>query len=107
MKGEMSESVIDEEIYRLRLERIQKNVGSITELARRLLEELEGAVSVLSSLSFPFRLSDFQIHPQQMLLPIRYIRFLRNRYSTFNLMHEVGAAQKILRHLEEQLSLLR
>ena len=107
MKEEMSESVIDAEIYRLRLERIQNNVGSITELARRLLEELEGAVSILSSLSFPFRLSDFRIDPQQMLMPIRYIRFLRNRYSTFNLMHEVGLEKKILRHLEEQLSLLR
>ena len=107
MKEEMSKSVVDAEIYRLRLERIQKNVGSITELARRMLEELEVAVSILSSQSFPFRLSDFQIDPQQMLMPIRYIRFLRSRYGTFNLMHEVGAEKKILRHLEEQLSLLR
>jgi glycerol-1-phosphate dehydrogenase [NAD(P)+] len=104
IEEEMSKSVVDAEIYRLRLERIKKNVGSIAGLAGRLLEELEGAVSVLSSLSFPFRLSDFQIDPRQILMPIRYIRFLRHRYSTFNLMHEVGLEKRILRHLEEQLS---
>jgi len=106
MKEEMSKSVVDAEIFRLRLERVQKKAGSITELARRMLEELEVAVSILSSWSFPFRLSDFQIDPQQMLMPVRYIRFLRSRYGTFNLMHEVGVENNILRRLEEQLSLL-
>jgi glycerol-1-phosphate dehydrogenase [NAD(P)+] len=107
MQEEMSDSDFNAENYRLRLEQIQKNVGSIIELAGRLLEELEGAVAVLAGLSFPFRLSEFQIDPQQVLLPIRHIRFLRSRYSTFDLMHEVGAEEKILRHLEAKLASLR
>ena len=103
MEEEMSESVVDAEIYRIRLERFQKNVGPITELAGRILGELEGAVSVLSGVAFPFHLSDFQIDPQQILMPIRFVRFLRNRYSTFNLIHEVGVEKRVLRHVEDKL----
>ena len=89
-------------IYRSRLENARSHRGRITDLAGELLAELEQAVNVLGELSFPFSLSEYRIDPRQALVPVRYIRFLRNRYSTFNLIHETGAEGRVLGLLERQ-----
>jgi glycerol-1-phosphate dehydrogenase [NAD(P)+] len=92
-------------MYRKRLENARNQRESITDLAEDLLDELERAVGTLAAVDFPFRLSDYRIDAQRAFVPLRYIRFLRNRYSTFNLIHELGAEQRVLglwdRHLGE------
>lgn len=105
MREEMS--VSDPEEYRSRLTCIQEKHGSIADLAGGMLSELGESVDLLAGISFPFSLADYQIDPQLALLPIRYIRYLRNRYSTFNLIHEVGAEKRIFRVFEKRVPLLR
>jgi len=107
IKEEMSKSVIDAEVSRLHLERIQNNAGSITDLAGGMLAELGESIDLLSGARFPFNLAEYQIDPQQALLPIRYIRCLRNRYGTFNLIHEVGADDRVFNVFEKQVPLIR
>jgi glycerol-1-phosphate dehydrogenase [NAD(P)+] len=94
-------------MIRSRLETVLNNRGRILDLAGGLLRELERAVAVLEDIDFPFRFSDYRIDPQRALVPIRYIRYLRNRYSTFNLIHEVGADERVLGVLDQQIELIR
>jgi glycerol-1-phosphate dehydrogenase [NAD(P)+] len=106
IRVEMNARRADRAIYRSRLEKARSHRESISDLAGGLLAELEKAVSVLQEISFPFSLSDYQLDPQRILIPIRYIRFLRNRYSTFNLIHEVGAEQWMLGFLDQWIGML-
>ena len=69
--------------------------------------ELEQAVAILEDIGFPFRFSDYRFDPVRALVPIRYVRFLRNRYSSFNLMHEVGVEQKVLGLLDQRIEMIR
>ena len=62
---------------------------------------------MLGDTGFPFHLSDYRLDPERALVPIRYIRFLRNRYSSFNLMHEIGAEQRVLGVLDQRIGLFR
>jgi hypothetical protein len=93
--------------YRSRLETVCSNRDSITDLAGSLLHELERAVDNLAAIDFPFRLYDYRIDPQRALVPLRYIRFLRNRYSTFNLIHEVGADERVFGLLDQRLDFFK
>ena len=94
----------DERVYSRHLENILTHRETIVDLATGLLNELEEAVTVLSSLSYPFSLSDYQLDPQQVLVCAQYVRFLRNRYSTFDLAHEVGADAQMFDVLERVVS---
>ena len=84
------------------MENIRKQRSRISVLAAGLLGELEKAVAVLEDISFPFRLSDYGLDPSRALVPFRYIRFLRNRYSSFDLIHEVGADDRVFELLDQR-----
>jgi glycerol-1-phosphate dehydrogenase [NAD(P)+] len=107
IRGEMDGQVPDEQEYRKRLENILIHRKTIRVLADGLLRELETAVGILSELDYPFRLSDYQPDLEKVSAAIHYVRFLRNRYSTFNLAHEIGAAAEVLATMDECLSALR
>ncbi|UCF98192.1 MAG: iron-containing alcohol dehydrogenase [Spirochaetaceae bacterium] len=107
MRDEMGEHLPGTEVYRTRLENIQKHRGTIIGLSDSLLRELQEAVEALSEISFPFSLSDYRLDVPQALLPMRYIRPLRNRYSSFNLIHEVGAEAQVLEILERRVQSIR
>jgi glycerol-1-phosphate dehydrogenase [NAD(P)+] len=107
MQEEMSDWVSDGEVYRHHLEKILMHREQIVDLAIGLLKELDQAVAVLSDLSYPFSLADYRLDPQQVLASARYARFLRNRYSTFNLIHEIGADDRIFSILRDDLKALR
>jgi hypothetical protein len=62
---------------------------------------------VLGEISFPFSLSDYRLDPRQALLPFRYIRFLRTRYSSFNLIHEIGAEEWMFGLLDQRTGMIR
>jgi len=102
IREEMESGQTGSAMYRSHLENARNHRGSITDLAAGLLAELEKAVTVLGELSFPFSLSDYQLDPRQALVPVRYIRFLRNRYSSFNLIHEIGADETVFGLLEQR-----
>ena len=93
--------------YRSRLQTVLNNRDSILDLSGSLLRELEQAVAILEDIGFPFHLSHYRFDPERALIPIRYIRYLRNRYSSFNLMHEVGAEEKLLGVLDQRIELIR
>jgi glycerol-1-phosphate dehydrogenase [NAD(P)+] len=93
--------------YRNRLKTVVNNRERILDLSGSLLRELEQSVAVLEAIDFPFRLSDYRLDQQRALVPIRYVRYLRNRYSTFNLLHEIGAEERVLRLLDQRIELIR
>ena len=76
--------------------------AKLIDIAGGLLAELEEAVAILADISFPFSLSEYKLDPRQARVPLRYLRFLRNRYSTFNLMHEIGAEPGVMGLLEQE-----
>jgi glycerol-1-phosphate dehydrogenase [NAD(P)+] len=67
----------------------------VLELARPLLEELDKAVEVLEGLGYPFAPGVLGIHAPFDMLPVRHLRYLRNRYSTFSLAHELGLEEEL------------
>jgi glycerol-1-phosphate dehydrogenase [NAD(P)+] len=107
MREEMEACESSRAMIASRLETVLNKRDSIRDLAGSLLQELEQAITVLGDIGFPFRLSDFSFDPERAFLPIRYIRFLRSRYSAFNLMHEVGAEQRVLGVLDQRIELIR
>jgi glycerol-1-phosphate dehydrogenase [NAD(P)+] len=107
MREEMEGWEFNRTIVRSRLETVLNSRESILDLAGSLLGELEQAVVLLEDIGFPFRLSEYRFDPRRALVPIRYIRFLRNRYSSFNLMHELGAEERVLGVLDRRIELIR
>jgi glycerol-1-phosphate dehydrogenase [NAD(P)+] len=94
-KGRLGRKTLED-----RLNRFAVSAETIQNLARMRLEELERAADTLLRLGFPRTLSALAIRPEDALLPFRYVRFLRNRYSSFDLMYETGLAGSVLEALE-------
>jgi hypothetical protein len=68
----------------------------IAAMAAPLLAELARAVEVLEALGFPFSLVALGIDPAHRSLPLRHIRLLRNRYTTFDLAHDLGDEEALV-----------
>ncbi len=103
MNAEMAQGRLDRATLEGRLRAVLENRRDIVELAGMMLDELAEAVAVLETVDFPFHLSDFLIDPEKALIPIRYVRFLRNRYSTFNLIYEIGLEREIFGFFEQSM----
>jgi glycerol-1-phosphate dehydrogenase [NAD(P)+] len=95
--------ILDRKTLEERLGRFVDFKDTILDLALKRLEELERAVSVLVGLGFPGSLSELAIRPEDAFLPFRYVRFLRNRYSSFDLMYETGLEGSVLEALERSI----
>ncbi|MBN1836300.1 MAG: iron-containing alcohol dehydrogenase, partial [Spirochaetales bacterium] len=89
------------------LERYREHRSAIRGLAQSLLGELEQAVGVLEEAGYPFRLRDYGLGAEQVLLPFRYVRALRRRFSSFNLMHELGREGAVLETIRQGIESLR
>jgi glycerol-1-phosphate dehydrogenase [NAD(P)+] len=87
---------VDGAVLAARLETFERERTSIAGLAAPLLDELTGAVELLDRLGFPFRLDDLGIPAALRMLPVRNVRRLRNRYTTFDLAHELGGEAQVL-----------
>jgi glycerol-1-phosphate dehydrogenase [NAD(P)+] len=96
--------LLDRKTLEDRLSRLVSFKDTIVETARQRLEELERAVAALVGIGFPSSPSDAGIRPEDALLPFRYVRYLRNRYSSFDLMYECGLEQEVLEALERSVS---
>lgn len=86
---EMRDRHFDDVVLTLRLEAFAWERGRIAALAGPLLAELTDAVRLLRELGFP-SLDDLGIPDQLRLLPVRNVRLLRNRYTSFDLAYELG-----------------
>jgi glycerol-1-phosphate dehydrogenase [NAD(P)+] len=88
---------------RERLRRLEEGRGAIADLAGPLLKELREAVVTLGGIGFPLRLSDYGLSAAWALLPMRNVRLLRNRYSSFHLVHQLGGEPALLRCLQAEI----
>jgi glycerol-1-phosphate dehydrogenase [NAD(P)+] len=86
---EMRGRHFDGAVLARRLEAFVRERGRIAALADGLLAELSDAVRLLGELGFP-SLDDLGIAGDQRLLPVRHVRILRNRYTSFDLAYELG-----------------
>lgn len=100
MKGK---GLIDRDMLEARLKRLLNVRDAIVEMAEMRLDELERAASTIAGLGFPRAPSALAMAPEDALLPFRYVRFLRNRYSTFDLMYETGLEKPVLEALERSM----
>ena len=55
-----------------------------------LLEELDGAVGTLERLGFPFSPGELGLAEPWLTLGVRHVRRLRDRYTAFDLAHDLG-----------------
>jgi glycerol-1-phosphate dehydrogenase [NAD(P)+] len=69
-------------------------------MAKPLLRELSDAMGLLAGLGFPFALEELRIAERYRLLPVRNVRVLRNRYTTFDLAHELGREDALFAAIE-------
>jgi len=68
----------------------------IAAMAAPLLAEWADAVALLEGLGFPFDLDVLGIDPALQALPLRHVRLLRNRYTTFDLAHDLGEEEGLV-----------
>ena len=106
IREEMAGRRENAELYRSRLEKIREHQGMITDLAGGLLGELEQAVAILADIEYPFHLSDYRLDRRQAVVPFRYIRVLRSRYNSFDLIHELGADERVFGLLDQQIGMI-
>jgi glycerol-1-phosphate dehydrogenase [NAD(P)+] len=79
-----------------RLERFGAARDRVAALAAGLLAELGAAIAALEALGFPFSLDALGIPPALRLVPVRNVRLLRNRYTSFDLAHDLGEDDALL-----------
>ncbi|HTP58290.1 MAG TPA: hypothetical protein VMM82_05190, partial [Spirochaetia bacterium] len=82
--------VLDREILARRLTAFRENRQSLIELADKILGEMEQAVQILHALDYPLSFGTLGIPEADVLLPLRNVRLLRQRYSSFDLAYELG-----------------
>jgi glycerol-1-phosphate dehydrogenase [NAD(P)+] len=93
---ENRDRVFDRALLVQRLAMFRGEREALATLATRLLAELAAAVRLLEGLNFPFSASALGIPPAERLLPVRYARLLRHRYTTFDLAYELGRESALI-----------
>jgi glycerol-1-phosphate dehydrogenase [NAD(P)+] len=68
----------------------------IAGLAAPLLAELAAAVHALKRLGFPLALDALGIPEPLRMLPVRNVRLLRDRHTTFDLAHDLGCEERLI-----------
>jgi glycerol-1-phosphate dehydrogenase [NAD(P)+] len=73
-----------------RLETFRTHREQVVSLGHAMLGEMAAMVEALDGLRYPFTLEELGICRENVLLPARNIRYLRRRYSAFELAYELG-----------------
>jgi len=94
--AEMRGRSYDAALLSRRLETFRIRRDRITGIAGPLLSELTSAVGTLSRMDFPFSLDRLGITGAARAIPLRNVRLLRNRYTTFDLAYELGNDGELL-----------
>lgn len=100
IRQEMSGMVRTREVLESRLKAFEVNRERIGRLAAEGLGQLEQGITALQNIGYPFTPEPYQIECSSAFLPFPYIHLLRNRYSTFSLMHELGKDAEVLEALK-------
>jgi glycerol-1-phosphate dehydrogenase [NAD(P)+] len=79
-----------------RLAAFERERPYLVDWAPALLEELVAAIRSVEALGFPFSGRTLGMDPAHRLLPVRHVRLLRNRYTTFDLGYELGRQDLLL-----------
>jgi len=87
---EMERKKMDAGTLERRLARLEESREEILKVAIPALDELAESIDVLESLDYPFSLKEIGLSEELFLLPVRNVRLLRARYSTFDLAWEMG-----------------
>jgi glycerol-1-phosphate dehydrogenase [NAD(P)+] len=93
---EQRKKLYDRSILRQRLQAFAREKEHILAFAAPLLDELAAAVQTLEGIGFPFSLETLRMAKSQRLLPVRNVRLLRDRYTAFDLAHELGREGELL-----------
>ena len=93
---EQQRNALDRSMIRRRLQAVVREKEHILALAEPLLTELAKAIDTLDGLGFPFSFQTLRIAEPQRLLPVRNVRLLRDRYTAFDLAHELGREGELL-----------
>jgi glycerol-1-phosphate dehydrogenase [NAD(P)+] len=78
-----------------RLDSLRRERERIAALAGQLLAELAAAIDLFDQLGFPFSLDAIGIDGPLRMLPVRNVRLLRARYTTFDLAREIGRVDEL------------
>ncbi len=100
IEEEMSRRVFDKAVLAGRLSTFVEKRRSIIQKGQEMLGELASSVKVLEKIGCPFTVKDLAIRRENVLLPLRSIRLLRRRYSSFDLAYELGIEESIVREAE-------
>ncbi len=90
VNAEMAERDLNRGALARRLEAFRIGRQEIASAAAAMLDELAAAVDLLKGIGFPFAPRELEIDRESVRLPLRNIRLLRGRYSTFDLAYDLG-----------------
>ncbi len=93
---EMGARKFDRGVLEHRLRTFVREKDKLLEIAKPLLGELSTAVQVLEDNGFPFSLEELGIAEKYRVLPVRNVRLLRNRYTSFDLAYELGMEERLV-----------
>ncbi|ATB39435.1 hypothetical protein CYFUS_004879 [Cystobacter fuscus] len=96
MEGEMRGRTFDRQALAQRLDAFARQRDVLQGMAEPLLKELADAIALLERIGFPFALEELGIDARHGMPPVRHARLLRNRYTTFDLAHELGQEDALL-----------
>lgn len=77
-----------------RQQRFAQHRDVICAMASHAIEELERALALLVEIGFPFE--ETRVTPDWVRLSLQWVRYLRNRYSAFDLAFELGIEQTVI-----------
>jgi glycerol-1-phosphate dehydrogenase [NAD(P)+] len=106
IRNEMLGAELGRAALERRLQAYGRERERIAELARQSLADLQRGVSALQAIGYPFTVATYGLSSPHAFLPFSGIRFLRNRYNTFWLMHELGWEREPLEALRTLASTL-
>jgi glycerol-1-phosphate dehydrogenase [NAD(P)+] len=73
-----------------RLYAFREHRTEICALADAVLGEMGRAIEILEGMGYPFDFDEIGLSAEEITLPLRNVRLLRHRYSSFDLAYEVG-----------------
>jgi glycerol-1-phosphate dehydrogenase [NAD(P)+] len=101
---ETEQRVFSREVLAGRLKVFPEQKPFLMDKAREMLAELSSAVTMLVKIGCPFTIEELGIRRENALLPLRSVRLLRRRYSSFDLAYELGLEDTLIRDAERNLA---
>ena len=99
MEEEMADRDFSTVAYSNRLRRIEERRDEMLQFGRPVLDELQDAVSLLLGVGFPLGFAALGVDRAKARLSVEYVRFLRNRYSVFDVAADVGLWDELMEYL--------